>query len=200
MTDRDDQGRPDPWAYLDEFVAANEVRHRGGQHVGTIRFPLVPSVARELRSIFAAVRAAVEAAHQQEIARVCEFARNEFAENAAERLKLVKQHQQETERLTQERDTLREQMKNSHATIEKALAAELAEVSPELYRDGNASWVTHITEAIRVLRDRQAAFLSHVASLEHWYRTLAASADRIGAGILTTVADDLAALRKDSEG
>ena len=48
--------------------------------------------------------------------------------------------------------------------------------------------------------DRVNALLSGLKALEHWYRTLAASADHVGAGILKTVADDISELCKDSEG
>ena len=60
----------DPWDYLAEFIEGNAVRPPGGQQAGSPRYPLVPSVARELRQIVVAGRAARAAEatqHQQEI-------------------------------------------------------------------------------------------------------------------------------------
>lgn len=63
-----DQKTPDPWDYLAEFIEGNAVRPPGGQQVGPPRYPLVPSVAKELRGIVEAGKralAAERAQHQQ---------------------------------------------------------------------------------------------------------------------------------------
>ena len=105
-----DQKTPDPWDYLAEFIEGNAVRPPGGQQVGPPRYPLVPSVAKELRGIVEAGKralAAERAQHQQEIAKRDETIRQ--LQDAFARCQEVQQATAETWRI--EHDQMAEQIR-----------------------------------------------------------------------------------------
>ena len=138
-----DQKTPDPWDYLAEFIEGNAVRPPGGQQVGPPRYPLVPSVAKELRGIVEAGKralAAERAQHQQEI-----------ADETAKRVRLAenwsKERQAANAELAQRDETIR-QLQDAFARCQ-----EVQQATAETWR------IEHdqMAEQIRLLRGAMAA-------------------------------------------
>jgi len=142
MTETKDTPEPiDPWEYLAEWVEANALRPPGGQQAGGPRYPLVPSVAKELRQIIEGGRAILTRERQQHRDALAAQAQ-EIADLKAERDMWRESyhgtdHAKEQAEWQQERDAM--------VAKSEAEAAELTQVRSRLTAVEQA--LTHIANA-----------------------------------------------------